>query len=689
MNTHLSIKNFRAFDNKGVSIDLRPMTILTGCNSSGKSSIAKALILLNNFLESANSETVSKTPRLDFGKAPLSIMGNFEMVLNKKAVSAGDKVMTISYDIAHMPAGDNLTVTLVFGLDEKDLKKNGFIQYVSISDSKGHVLMADKSANVILNYLNPERVRNNLLQLSFGNRGTNLSAFKTYFFSFALAVRALSLANSAYTDYAISGDTTEEEYREVFKKVTSYLLEVSRDYDRDTVLSTIEHYSNNIGKGIRDMLKADPELLEVSAKKGILTFLPILEKLDTFPKEEFEKEFRDICAERIGKTKVNDSNLNEIISGFMSSDKNVFSDYYRELENEFLDDRFSGKSISDEDDLILVPLNSDSVPIRSSEKFAFEKAFRLLCDLDKDAKGVEISSDAFIPETYYSHDCLGDFSRYRNYLIRTSFSTDICQSLTYVGSSRIEVKRLYSADAQDNFSLALSEYLEAMRVLSKYRKYAPGSFINKWIKEFGIGDRFEVLPVEDGLGYVLKIFQSAEDKKGKLLADYGFGISQLISILIEIETAILKAKKEHHVKAVDFASGKVNIGKIFSPAEEELLPRTITIEEPEIHQHPSYQSKMAEMFVDAMNNYNIHFILETHSEYLVRKLQNLIAKKVALANQVAILYVNDESRPEGEKKIRQIQVAEDGRLTEPFGPGFFDEADALAMNLLMIKGGLV
>ena len=100
MNTHLSIKNFRAFDNKGVSIDLRPMTILTGCNSSGKSSIAKALILLNNFLESANSETVSKTPRLDFGKAPLSIMGNFEMVLNKKAVSAGDKVMTISYDKA-------------------------------------------------------------------------------------------------------------------------------------------------------------------------------------------------------------------------------------------------------------------------------------------------------------------------------------------------------------------------------------------------------------------------------------------------------------------------------------------------------------------------------------------------------------------------------------------------------------
>ena len=32
----------------------------------------------------------------------------------------------------------------------------------------------------------------------------------------------------------------------------------------------------------------------------------------------------------------------------------------------------------------------------------------------------------------------------------------------------------------------------------------------------------------------------------------------------------------------------------------------------------------------------------------------------------------------------QIEIAEDGRLKQPFGPGFFDEADSLAMNLLMI-----
>ena len=96
------------------------------------------------------------------------------------------------------------------------------------------------------------------------------------------------------------------------------------------------------------------------------------------------------------------------------------------------------------------------------------------------------------------------------------------------------------------------------------------------------------------------------------------------------------------------------------------------------------------MFVDAMNSHNVQFILETHSEYLVRRIQTLIAKQdVPLSKEdVSIIYVNNRVQ-EGEKKVRQIEVADDGRLKEPFGPGFFDEADSLAMNLLMIKGGLV
>ena len=51
MKTKYTIKNFRVFDEKGVTVDIKPITILTGCNSSGKSSIVKSMVLLNTYIE--------------------------------------------------------------------------------------------------------------------------------------------------------------------------------------------------------------------------------------------------------------------------------------------------------------------------------------------------------------------------------------------------------------------------------------------------------------------------------------------------------------------------------------------------------------------------------------------------------------------------------------------------------------
>ena len=101
-----------------------------------------------------------------------------------------------------------------------------------------------------------------------------------------------------------------------------------------------------------------------------------------------------------------------------------------------------------------------------------------------------------------------------------------------------------------------------------------------------------------------------------------------------------------------------------------------------MHLHPRFQSLLADMFVEAYQNYNIHFIIETHSEYLVRRLQVMVADKetALLPDNVSINYIDkDES---GLSHNRQIKIQEDGRLSEPFGPGFFNEADSLAMEIL-------
>ena len=54
MKTEFGIKNFKIFDENGVKINFNPITILTGTNGSGKSSITKALVILQDYMKRLN-----------------------------------------------------------------------------------------------------------------------------------------------------------------------------------------------------------------------------------------------------------------------------------------------------------------------------------------------------------------------------------------------------------------------------------------------------------------------------------------------------------------------------------------------------------------------------------------------------------------------------------------------------------
>ena len=88
-NKTLTLKNFRVFDNNGASVELSPITILTGCNSSGKSSIVKALLCLNASLSSVTAKDIfglypgqSPQIQIDFRHYPGSLLGGFKNTLN-------------------------------------------------------------------------------------------------------------------------------------------------------------------------------------------------------------------------------------------------------------------------------------------------------------------------------------------------------------------------------------------------------------------------------------------------------------------------------------------------------------------------------------------------------------------------------------------------------------------------------
>ena len=100
MNVKYKIKNFRIFSEEGVDVSLKPITLLTGCNSSGKSSLVKSLLLLSDYLgalksDNDNGKRIDLTAhKLDFTKSPHCSLGKFSKVVNNKS-----EVNTVSFGI--------------------------------------------------------------------------------------------------------------------------------------------------------------------------------------------------------------------------------------------------------------------------------------------------------------------------------------------------------------------------------------------------------------------------------------------------------------------------------------------------------------------------------------------------------------------------------------------------------------
>jgi predicted ATPase len=116
----------------------------------------------------------------------------------------------------------------------------------------------------------------------------------------------------------------------------------------------------------------------------------------------------------------------------------------------------------------------------------------------------------------------------------------------------------------------------------------------------------------------------------------------------------------------------------------------IFLEEPESNLHPKWHSILVDLIVELKRNFGIQFIIETHSEYIIRKMQFLIAQKSngLSSEDVVIYYVNNDKNvnvAEGENKIKRIDIDRFGGLTDNFGPGFFDESSNLKFELLKLN----
>ena len=99
---------------------------------------------------------------------------------------------------------------------------------------------------------------------------------------------------------------------------------------------------------------------------------------------------------------------------------------------------------------------------------------------------------------------------------------------------------------------------------------------------------------------------------------------------------------------------------------------TIIVEEPENKLHPSIQGNVVEFLCDINKNYHNNFIIETHSEHFILRLQKLIREKKIDKDLVAINYVYLDDAGEG-SKVDHMQLDENGKFLNKWRHGFFSE----------------
>jgi predicted ATPase len=89
----------------------------------------------------------------------------------------------------------------------------------------------------------------------------------------------------------------------------------------------------------------------------------------------------------------------------------------------------------------------------------------------------------------------------------------------------------------------------------------------------------------------------------------------------------------------------------------------ICIDEPEIHLHPTYISKLAKVLVEIAENENKQFLISTHSEHLVSSLLNLLITKDLKPDDLHVFYCSKKGKS---TEIEQQEVNDKGQIAGGF-----------------------
>jgi hypothetical protein len=171
--------------------------------------------------------------------------------------------------------------------------------------------------------------------------------------------------------------------------------------------------------------------------------------------------------------------------------------------------------------------------------------------------------------------------------------------------------------------------------------------LNAALQKVGISSTIKARIPSGGSAFSLLLEHLTPKISGVNLASVGFGVSQILPILVE---------------AFHAERGSL-----------------ILLEQPEIHLQPSAQSRIADILLDVAIAGDKRFLVETHSEHFIRRLQVLVAEKRVRAERIKIYFFQPS---QDGSDIIELHIGDDGRLDREWPIGFFDEGIRLSMEHL-------
>lgn len=150
-------------------------------------------------------------------------------------------------------------------------------------------------------------------------------------------------------------------------------------------------------------------------------------------------------------------------------------------------------------------------------------------------------------------------------------------------------------------------------------------------------------------GHVSLILREGGVGKGDNIADVGFGFSQVLPVVAQIFAAT--------ARRVQTSTGS---------SRAQLRSPVVAVEQPELHLHPAYQARLADLFTQLSVKNNptgrtYRFVIETHSEAFVNRLGRLVYEKTLRPEDV-VLYAFEKDHAGGTTHVKELRFGLDGLI---------------------------